>query len=49
MLKNKLVIDKFYGQGYHCDLQKNETILISISLKRYFSHSEKSILNLSLP
>ena len=24
------------GQRYHCDLQKNETILILISLKRYF-------------
>ena len=31
---------------YHCDLQKNETILILISLKRYFSHPENSILNL---
>ena len=29
--------------------RKNETILILISLKRYFSHPEKSILNLSLP
>ena len=27
---------------------KNETILILIRLKRYFSHPEKSILNLSL-
>ena len=30
----------------HCDLQ---TILILISFTRYFSHPEKSILNLSLP
>ena len=29
--------------------EKNETILFVISLKRYFSHPEKSILNLSLP
>ena len=29
--------------------RKNETIFILISLKRYFSHPEKSILNLSLP
>ena len=29
--------------------RKNETILILISLKCYFSHPEKSILNLSLP
>ena len=29
--------------------RKNETILILISFKRYFSHPEKSILNLSLP
>ena len=29
--------------------RNNETILILISLKRYFPHSEKSILNLSLP
>ena len=29
--------------------RNNETILILISLKRYFSHPEKSILNLSLP
>ena len=28
---------------------KNETILILISLKRYFLHLEKSIRNLSLP
>ena len=28
---------------------KNETILILISLKRYFLHPEKSIINLSLP
>ena len=28
---------------------KIETILILISLKRYSSHPEKSILNLSLP
>ena len=28
--------------------RKNETILILISLKLYFSHPEKSILNLSL-
>ena len=28
---------------------KNETILILISLKRYFLDPEKSILNLSLP
>ena len=28
--------------------RKNETILILISLKRYFSHLEKTILNLSL-
>ena len=27
--------------------EKNETILILISLKHYFSHPEKSILNLS--
>ena len=38
-----------YGQRYHCDLPKNITILIIISFKRYFSHPEKSILNLSLP
>ena len=37
------------GQRYHCDLQKNKTILILMSFKRYFSHPEKSILNLSLP
>ena len=37
------------GQRYHCDLPKHETILILISLKRYLSHPEKSILNLSLP
>ena len=29
--------------------RKIETILILIGLKRYFSHPEKSILNLSLP
>ena len=29
--------------------RKNEIILILISLKRYFSHPEKSILNLSFP
>ena len=29
--------------------RKNETILILISLKRYFLHPEKSILSLSLP
>ena len=29
--------------------EKNENILILISLKRYFSHPEKTILNLSLP
>ena len=29
--------------------RKNKTILILINLKRYFSHPEKSILNLSLP
>ena len=29
--------------------RKNETISILISLKRYFSHPEKSILNSSLP
>ena len=29
--------------------RKIKTILILISLKRYFSHPEKSILNLSLP
>ena len=29
--------------------RKNETILILISLKSYFSHPEKSMLNLSLP
>ena len=28
--------------------RKNETILILINLKRYFSHPEKSILNLSV-
>ena len=28
--------------------RKNETILILISLKRYLSHPENSILNLSL-
>ena len=28
---------------------ENDTILISISLKRHFSHPEKSILNLSHP
>ena len=28
---------------------KNEIIWILISLKRYFSHPDKSILNLSLP
>ena len=28
--------------------RKNETILILISLKRYFPHPEKSILNLTL-
>ena len=33
------------GQRYHCDLQKNETILILVSFKRYFSHPEKSMLN----
>ena len=38
------------GQRYHCDLQKSETILILISLKRHFWHPEKSILNsVSLP
>ena len=36
------------GQRYHCDLQKNITILVLISFKRYFSHHEKSILTLSL-
>ena len=30
-------------------LRKIKTILILISFKRYFSHPEKSILNLSLP
>ena len=39
----------FCGQTHHCDLQKNETILILISFKRYSSHPEKSIVNLSLP
>ena len=29
--------------------RKIKTILILISFKRYFSHPEKSILNLSLP
>ena len=29
--------------------RKKEIILTLISLKRYFSHPEKSILNLSLP
>ena len=29
--------------------RKNDTILILISLKRYFSHPEKSILNLRFP
>ena len=29
--------------------RNNETILVLISLKRYFPHPEKSILNLSLP
>ena len=29
--------------------RKNENILMLISLKRYFSHPEKSILKLSLP
>ena len=29
--------------------EKNETILILISLKRLFAHPEKSTLNLSLP
>ena len=28
---------------------KNETIFLLISLKRYFLHPEKAILNLSLP
>ena len=37
------------GQRYHYDLQNNDTILSLISLKRYVSHPEKSILNLSLP
>ena len=39
----------FFSSKSICDLQKNETIFIFISLKRYFSHPEKSILNLSLP
>ena len=30
-------------------IRKSKTILILISFKRYFSHPEKSILNLSLP
>ena len=30
-------------------LRKIKTTLILISFKRYFSHPEKSILNLSLP
>ena len=29
--------------------KKNEIILVLISFKRYFSHPEKSIFNLSLP
>ena len=29
--------------------RKNKTILFLISFKRYFSHPEKSILNLSIP
>ena len=38
------------GQRYHCDLQKSETILILISLKRHFWHPKISILNsVSLP
>ena len=32
------------GQRYHCNLQKNESILILISLKRYFSHPENKYL-----
>ena len=28
------------GQRYHCDLQKNEPILILISFKRYFSFTK---------
>ena len=35
------------GQRYLCELQKNETFLILISLKRYFLRPEKSILNSS--
>ena len=30
----------YYYYYYHCDLPKNETIVIVISSKRYFSHPE---------
>ena len=39
----------FLWSKYHCDLPKKCNYFDFISLKRHFSHPEKSILNLSLP
>ena len=37
------------GRRYHCDLQKKLNYFDFNQFKRYLSHPEKSILNLSLP
>ena len=48
MLKNAWIDAVLVVKDTIVIYQKNEIILILISLKQYFSHPEKSILNLSL-